>query len=202
MAEGDGGTGALLARLRAALEPGRAAAMARPAFPEQARLVGPGEDLVARFTAAAEAVGVEVVEARPAGVEAAVTAILEGAKASRVAIDGATGLPPRGDAGDPFALEAAVTSVAGAVAETGSLVIDSGALPLTWSLTPALHVAVIPAGRIVATLVDALGGRDAEPQPGQRVLVTGPSKTADIEGVLITGVHGPGRVVAVVVRGC
>jgi L-lactate dehydrogenase complex protein LldG len=95
--------------------------------------------------------------------------------------------------------DAGVTDVVAAVAETGSVVIGAGAEQSrgTW-LLPPLHVAVVAASRIVPDLLDA--GAAATPgERAYRVLVTGPSKTADIEGELVTGVHGPGAVHVVVV---
>lgn len=61
------------------------------------------------------------------------------------------------------------------------------------SLLPKVHFAVLPADRIVATLGDALAaarGAGGAP-PRALTLITGPSRTADIELTLVVGVHGP-----------
>ncbi len=193
----------LLARLRGALkrEPG-APIPPVPGVPAAARLVNTDDDLVGRFTAAAQAVGAEVLIVAEDELARRVDALLSEADAERIAVAAETGLAPRDDGGAPFDLDAGGTAVTAAIAETGTLVIDSGATPQTWSLLPPLHIAVVPEARIVPDLLDILPGSDTATQPSARVLVTGPSKTADIEGVLITGVHGPGRLVIMVVRVC
>ncbi len=89
----------------------------------------------------------------------------------------------------------------GAVAETGSLVFDSAqGQPRAVSLVPPLHVALLPLSRLYADL-DALFAQwsaDGTAQPTNRVLVSGPSKSADIEQVLAYGVHGPKRLLTLV----
>jgi len=86
-----------------------------------------------------------------------------------------------------------VTDVYAAVAETGSLVIkNSPEHGRALSLVPAVHVAIVEPKNIVADLVDLfekLGG-----DGGGATIITGPSKTADIEMDLVVGVHGPGKV--------
>lgn len=95
---------------------------------------------------------------------------------------------------DPWKAEVGVTLADWAIAETGSLLIanEPGRRRLA-SLCPLHHLALVPADRLLATLDAAfarLGDRTT-------VLVTGPSRTADIEGVLIRGVHGPGSLTVV-----
>ena len=83
----------------------------------------------------------------------------------------------------------------GAVAETGSLVLPStGARAV--QLLPPVHVVWVPSGRILARLEDALLELQAE-LPAGVGLHSGPSKSADIGRTVVTGVHGPGRCIAV-----
>ncbi|HNQ22683.1 MAG TPA: lactate utilization protein C [Phycisphaerae bacterium] len=99
-----------------------------------------------------------------------------------------------------FAVGAGISGVAAAVAETGSIVCVSG--PSRWrslSLVPPVHIAVVREEQILPDLLDLLATAPPENLPAQLVVITGPSKTADIEGILITGVHGPGEVHVVVV---
>jgi L-lactate dehydrogenase complex protein LldG len=94
-----------------------------------------------------------------------------------------------------YDLDCAVTDVKAAVAETGSLVIQP--VPghgRALSLVPAIHVAIIEPRNLVADLIDLFEKFSRENPPPVFTLITGPSKTADIEGALVTGVHGPGLV--------
>ncbi|MBI5521107.1 MAG: LUD domain-containing protein [Desulfarculus sp.] len=108
--------------------------------------------------------------------------------------DGLEGAPALGEP-----LAAGLTVCEMAVAQTGGLVQLSGPQGgRLLSLLPPLHVALLHASAILpdmaalaATLADA--GRFPQGPPAC-ALISGPSKTADIEGVMIRGVHGPGRV--------
>jgi L-lactate utilization protein LutC len=63
-----------------------------------------------------------------------------------------------------------------------------------------VHVAVVGEWQIVPDLFDFFESLAAGPNlPANVNLITGPSKTADIEGVLVTGMHGPGQVHIVLV---
>ncbi len=102
-----------------------------------------------------------------------------------------------------YDLEACITEAwegGGAVAETGSIVVRGGPTHgRALSLVPPIHVVVLEPRLIVADLVDLMERlRVAEQQPTGKgsatVIITGPSKTADIEMNLVTGVHGPGVV--------
>lgn len=99
--------------------------------------------------------------------------------------------PPRRDAFDTLA--AAVTGVQAAVVETGSLALfyGPGAGRLS-SLVVPVHVAVVERAQLVPTLDELLArvGGHLGPRSGA-VLVTGPSRSADIEQVITVGVHGP-----------
>ncbi len=85
-----------------------------------------------------------------------------------------------------------------AVAETGTLVYSTAADQMrSTSLTPPIHLAAIHRSRIVPDLFDLFDRppfNRPETMPASVVLVSGPSKTADIELILTTGVHGPGTV--------
>jgi L-lactate dehydrogenase complex protein LldG len=99
--------------------------------------------------------------------------------------------PPPRDAFDGLA--AAVTGVSAAVVETGSLALffgpGAGRLP---SLVVPVHVAVVRREQLVPTLDDFLARVRGHLGPrSAAVLVTGPSRSADIEQVITVGVHGP-----------
>ncbi|MBI4732372.1 MAG: LUD domain-containing protein [Chloroflexi bacterium] len=86
-----------------------------------------------------------------------------------------------------------VTGAMCGIAETGSLLLVSGAgQTLTASLLPEVHVAVLKTSRLVPSLADALGRPEVR-NATAGVIVTGPSRTADIEMTLTIGVHGPGE---------
>jgi len=88
-------------------------------------------------------------------------------------------------------LRAGLTGVIAASAETGTLALAAGPGRLqAASLLPELHLAVLDARDILPTLLDVLK-LDAVRQASAAVLVTGPSRTADIEMTLTIGVHGP-----------
>jgi L-lactate dehydrogenase complex protein LldG len=87
----------------------------------------------------------------------------------------------------------------GAVAETGSLLLDARDGRRV-QLLPPVHVVLVPAGTVHLTLGEALAAL-APSLPSAVGLHSGPSKSADIGQVLVEGVHGPGRVVALVLKG-
>ena len=87
------------------------------------------------------------------------------------------------------------------VAETGTLVLRSGPdSPTTINFLPDTEVVVVPASRIVGTYEDAWAGLRSEGALPRCVnLITGPSRTGDIELTLLLGAHGPRRLFIVVV---
>ncbi|MFT4637217.1 MAG: L-lactate dehydrogenase complex protein LldG [Verrucomicrobiales bacterium] len=84
-----------------------------------------------------------------------------------------------------------ITQATRAIAETGTVVLtDSETSDRLGALTPWIHVAVLPEAGMVRTIGDAIGTFGEERNV---IWATGPSKTGDIEGILIEGVHGPGE---------
>jgi L-lactate dehydrogenase complex protein LldG len=106
------------------------------------------------------------------------------------------------------AADVGVTGVDLAVAETGTLVVVSGAgRPRSTSLLPPLHVALFDASALVESLaqvgvfLEAWHGAGSPAWRGGVInFITGPSRTADIELTLTRGVHGPKEVHAVFVE--
>jgi len=101
-------------------------------------------------------------------------------------------------------IEPVVVGVTGAeagLADTGSLVLVSGpGRSRLASLLPPVHIAVLSQARVFPTLPAFLAARPGVMAEGSNlVLVTGPSRTADIEMTLTHGVHGPREVHVIVV---
>jgi len=92
-----------------------------------------------------------------------------------------------------FAIDAGITSTKGGLADVGALILwPDASEPRLMSLVPAVHIAVLEAANIHDSLADAMRReRWAEGMPTNVLLISGPSKTADIELVLTFGVHGP-----------
>jgi L-lactate dehydrogenase complex protein LldG len=101
---------------------------------------------------------------------------------------------------------AALSHAFGAAAETGTLVLLSGSdNPTTLNFLPDNHIVVVAAeaidGDYESVLARLRGQFGAERLPRAINLVTGPSRSADIEQTLILGAHGPRRLHVIVVEG-
>jgi L-lactate utilization protein LutC len=95
---------------------------------------------------------------------------------------------------DVWSADAGVTLVDAAVAETGSLLLSTSPERRRLnSLVPPVHVALVDRAQVVASLDEGL----SRLSPRSSVMVTGPSRTADVEGVIVMGVHGPKRLIVV-----
>lgn len=88
-------------------------------------------------------------------------------------------------------LEFGITRAAGLIAETGTVVLkDTLTGSRLGALAPWVHIAVADDQTAwYADLLEAIEDLGHDPCA---IFVTGPSKTADVEGILIEGVHGPG----------
>jgi hypothetical protein len=185
-----------LGRLRA-----RAAGSHLPQEADPPELPTPPGDLPQRFAAAAERTGCQVFEGdlgdlghvlRRAVGEAPV---LRGGEAPVLEIcDGLQASPQD----EPFLAGWGVALADAALARTGSMCfVRRSAAPLTATLVPPRIAVLVPSSRIVWDLVDYL----REPPPvGSLAIVSGPSRSADIENDLSIGVHGPGEVLVLLWR--
>jgi L-lactate dehydrogenase complex protein LldG len=175
-----------------------------------------GRPLRLRFVEELRAVGGVVELVSPDDIAGAVAAVAEGAKA-RAAVVGpdlgpfvkqvAEGLRradvevlepnnPEGWLSTSARADLGVTGAVLGVASSGSILTTAGSgSSRLASLLPPIHLVVLPADRLVPgfeELFALLPGHLDGASSG--VLVTGPSRTADIEMVLVRGVHGPGEV--------
>jgi L-lactate dehydrogenase complex protein LldG len=92
-----------------------------------------------------------------------------------------------------FDIDAALTTTRGGIAETGSLILwPTEHEPRCYSLVPPVHIAVVDSNRLYATFAEAMGKQEwHKAMPSNALLISGPSKSADIEQTLAYGVHGP-----------
>jgi len=101
---------------------------------------------------------------------------------------------------DDANVKVGITGAASAIADTGTLIIASGAgKPLTASLLPGIHIAVIKSSQILQTLEEAMR-LDEIKSAASIALISGPSRTADIEMTLTIGVHGPKELIVFIVE--
>ena len=187
-------------------------------LPEPGHRPSPTERLD-RFMEAARAAGAEVVRIPRRRLTAQVVDLWAGDRGRRVLVsdredplvaEASAALGRAGaelmDPGSPPELESAgagLTGVEAALADSGSLVLLSGeGRSLLASLMPWLHVAIVGASKVEDSLSDWLdrGGEARLRSASQAVIVTGPSRTADIEMTLTIGVHGPGQLVIILVE--
>jgi len=102
-------------------------------------------------------------------------------------------------------VDAGFTSTRGGIAETGTLIVwPDEQEPRLMSLVPPIHFALFDADHLYDTLFDAMStqhwsGENAEPMPTNALLISGPSKTADIQVTLAYGAHGPKELVVLMI---
>jgi L-lactate dehydrogenase complex protein LldG len=194
----------ILGRTRAALS--RKAGDSVPA-PPRVRLHRdsvPQTELVSRFKTALELLAGKVSVVRTMDdARACVESALAGRRAisSGAAILQSLGLTVDTSRDACATADAGITSADFALADTGSLVfLTESRESRLITLLPPCHIAVIPRSAIVASLDDVFALRPL-PTAGSSAMtvITGPSRTADIEMRLVRGVHGPGEIHVIVV---
>ncbi len=151
-------------------------------------------DPIGTFIASARAVGTEVHTTASTTLDVALERIIDDA-----ITDLARPAParlerwPGGNESAPFVIDITIVQATLGITTLGSVLLEG---PRLAPMTAEITIAILDAKTLVPTLHDAL----VTHRPGPtRLFVTGPSKTADIEGVLVTGVHGPRRFIVVLV---
>lgn len=186
----------ILARIDAALE-GRDV----PPYPGAPPPEPVGPEPVAAFAAAFRRAGGEVVVLAD---ETAARAWLEGFAEGFDSAAHARGLPaalrPPLPVEDGARAALGVSHAVGAAADTGTLLLDSRA-GLRARLLPPVHLVWVDAAAVRDTLSGAMADARDRGLPPTLALHSGPSKSADIGRIVVTGVHGPGRVVVAIVGG-
>lgn len=220
------GREAFLQRVRQAVAEGNRVG-AVPPLPERGNVgyQGAGPDAVARLRdeltaaggvlhvvadeAAAAAKVLELIAARAAqrvlvgrGAVLDRLGLPERLRAAGVEVAMADALPAGAERDTLFAADIGISGVDCLIAETGSVVVRaSPPEPRSLSLLPPVHIAVADRSQIVPDLFDLFASLKGKPMPSNLTLITGPSKTGDIELRLVTGVHGPGEVHVVLIAG-
>ncbi|MCD1649274.1 LutC/YkgG family protein [Marinobacter adhaerens] len=99
-------------------------------------------------------------------------------------------------------VDASITSTRGGIAETGSLILwPNDDEPRLMSLVPPVHIAVLRASELYTTFHEAMQAQNwAAGMPTNALLISGPSKTADIEQTLAYGVHGPKELIVLMIE--
>jgi len=99
-------------------------------------------------------------------------------------------------------VDAAITGTNGAIAETGTLVLrPTPDEPRLMSLLPPIHIALLQESAIHDTLAGLMEQEQwAKSMPTNLLLISGPSKTADIEQTLAYGVHGPKELIVLILK--
>jgi L-lactate utilization protein LutC len=121
-------------------------------------------------------------------------------RAAGVEVAMADALPPGAERDTLFAADVGISGVDHLIAETGSVaVLSRPEEPRSLSLLPPVHVAVADRSQLLPDLFDLFAALRA--MPSCLSLITGPSKTGDIELRLVTGVHGPGELHVIFIDG-
>jgi len=158
------------------------------------------DDLVATFAAKARAVHAEVRVVAEDEIPTAIADILRTrnlAARVHVAPGSDIALPVETAHTPPGPDDTAVTLVSCGIAETGTLVqYARPGSPASWHFRPGFEIAILQGKDIVATFENAVRG----PLPPTVNLVTGPSRTGDIEQTLELGAHGPKELAILIVR--
>jgi L-lactate dehydrogenase complex protein LldG len=205
-------TQAVMDKIRHAL--GRTAPATTPPVPPAidesiTRLVSADQSLTALFLQKCEENKMHAESVAPADLPARLAEYLRSQNIRRVALSGGLDdlLAPLNSAGfeakswrsmtldELYDFDCGITDVYAAVAETGSLAVRAKTEHgRALSLVPPIHIAIVRPPQIVPDLIDLFDKLTVEGTGSAISLITGPSKTSDIEMNLVVGVHGPIKV--------
>jgi L-lactate dehydrogenase complex protein LldF len=164
----------------------------------------PAPDLVEQFITELKSLGGECLACTPLNLARTISTLLQTRAIQRVLVDqvgleilSGTGLELVNEP-DPTCQAGLTRAVAG-LADTGSLLVMGGPLDLlSASLLPEVHIAILNRSDLYASLPDVLNTPAVRAAPAA-VVISGPSRTADIEMTLTIGVHGPGELIVLLV---
>ncbi|NUO81703.1 lactate utilization protein [candidate division KSB1 bacterium] len=97
--------------------------------------------------------------------------------------------------------QAGLTTADFLIARTGSIVLNSAAAGgRRLSVLPPLHIVIATASQVVASLEEAFAQLKNRTPASYMAIITGPSRTSDIEKILVLGAHGPKRLAVIIVE--
>ena len=173
-------------------------------LPMDAILPTEGFDLVERFQQELKALGGEGHVCRTVEIPALISSLLNARGIGKVMVDAHSAQVLAGSglemvlAPDP-SCRAGVTRATAGVADTGSLLVIGGQGELlSASLLGEVHIAILERSDLHASLPEVLNTEQVRQAPAA-VVISGPSRTADIEMTLTIGVHGPGELIVLLV---
>jgi L-lactate dehydrogenase complex protein LldG len=98
-------------------------------------------------------------------------------------------------------IDVSITTSHAGLAESGTLILKpTPQEPRLMSLVPPAHVAILDANRLYENFAELMSAEDWSEMPTNLLLISGPSKTADIEQTLAYGIHGPKRLITLIVN--
>ena len=202
----------ILARIRAAT---RSALSSRPA-PDTSPMFAPVSDPLERFRAecaanATECIVVETPSERGRALADLLGGIPEGEVFAQdsprvrraLALAGTHQIRWSSEGAPSENSQAGVTLAESLVAQTGSVVISTACGGRGASLVPPIHIVLADAGQLAPDLPGAMETiwRNGTLMACSSIsVITGPSRTADIEKILVLGAHGPRRLVVLISR--
>lgn len=101
-----------------------------------------------------------------------------------------------------YSIDGSVTSTLGGIAETGTLILwPTSDEPRMMSLVPPVHFTILDTDHLYTTFAEAVQAQNwlSQGLPTNALLISGPSKSADIAQVLAYGVHGPKELIVILV---